>query len=120
MIKRSIASILIILIFINSIGCMSYEQIRTDDKNEIEKANMIRLTTVNNKKYFLKNITATDSTISGNQWVQNKIMKRRIEFSFDQISKIEAEEFHISTTGFGIVIGIIVAYLGIGLATLKI
>ena len=105
MIKKSISGILIILILINSTGCASYKQIETDDKNEIEKSREIRLTTVDNKEYQLVNVMVEDSTISGNQWIQNKITERRIKFSFDQIAKIEVEEFHLSTGG-AIVLGI--------------
>ena len=61
MIKKCIASILIILIFINSIGC-SYNAVRKDDINSIEEAGKIKLTTVDNKEYILKNVTVTDST----------------------------------------------------------
>ena len=92
MIKKSIAYILIFLIFINSIGCTSYKQIRMDDKEKIEKAREIRLTTVTNKEYILRNFIMTDSTISFNQWVQNKYSWRRIEIPTDQILYIEVEE----------------------------
>jgi len=34
MIKKSMASILIILIFIHSVGCYSYKQIKKDDLKE--------------------------------------------------------------------------------------
>ena len=108
MIKKTIASILILIIFINSIGCMvSYKQIGINKYDEIEEAREIRLTTVDNKEYILRNVRIEGSIISGNQWVQNEISERRIKFSVDQISKIEAEEFHLST-GFWIGFGIIV------------
>jgi len=100
MIKKSIASILIILIFINSIGCVSYIPAGIGDKSEIEEARVIRLTTVDNKEYVLTKVTVTDSVLSGNQWVQNKIMERKIEFPVDQISKIEVEEAHFGATIF--------------------
>ena len=105
MIKKSIASILIILIFINSIGCVSYKPIGIVDKNEIEEAREIRLTTVDNKEYILTNVLVEDSVLSGNQWVQNKIMERRIEFSAAQILYIEVEEFHTGST-IWLIIGI--------------
>jgi hypothetical protein len=89
MIKKCIASNLIILFFINSLRCTSYNQIGIDDKNEIEEAREIRLTTVDNKDYILTNIRVQDSIISGNQWVQNKYMERRSEFETDQIVNLQ-------------------------------
>ena len=112
MIKKSIASILVILIFINSIGCVSYKSAGIDDKNEIEKAGEIKLTTADNKEYILQNVTVTDSTISGNQRVQNYVSERKIEFQVDQISKIEVENVE-GGTGFLLLIGIPVIIYGI-------
>ena len=114
MIKKCIASILIILIFINSIGCVSYKSAGIDDKNEIEEAKEIRLTTVDNKEYHLTNITVTDSTISGNQWLENKTMEGRIEFPTEQILKIEVEYNHMKTA-----VSILV-FVGIGAVILGI
>ena len=91
MIKKCIASILIILIFINSIGCSSYNAVRKDDINLIEEGGKIRLTMVDNKEYILKNVMVEDSIISGNQWVPNIYLEKRSEFSVDQVSKIEVE-----------------------------
>ena len=105
MFKKAIASILIILIFINSIGCVSYKSAGIDDKNEIEKAGEIKLTTVDNKEYILKNVTVTDSTISGNRRVENYVSERKIEFQVDQISKIEFEKVE-GGTGFLLLVGI--------------
>jgi len=104
MIKKSIASILILLIFINSIGCFSYKPIGIDDKNEIERAREIRLTTVDNKEYILQNFTVTDSTISGNQRVENYVSERKIEFQVDQISKIEVEKGSADHTVFVLIL----------------
>jgi hypothetical protein len=98
MIKKCIASIFIILIIINSIGCMSYYKITTDDKNRIEKADKIRLTTVDKKVYQLRNVKIEGSKIFGNQWVENKnlkFMKIRREFSAEQILYIEIEQVDI-------------------------
>jgi hypothetical protein len=104
MIKKSIASILIILIFINSIGCTSYNAVKKDDINSIEEAGKIKLTTVDNKEYILKNVTVTDSTISGNQLVQNYVSERKIEFQVDQIAKIEVEEYNDAKTALLIIL----------------
>ena len=93
MIKKSIASILIILISINSIGCMSYHKIRIDDQNKIEEADEVRLTTVNNKKYQLRNVKIEGSKIFGDQWVNNEKIMR--EFSAKQILYIEVEKVDI-------------------------
>ena len=78
MIKRSIVIILVILIFINSMGCMSYHAIRIEDKNEIEKAKEIKLTTLDDKEYHLRNVKIEGSRISGDQLVENKIMERSL------------------------------------------
>jgi hypothetical protein len=91
-IKKSIASILIVLIFINSVGCMSYNQLGINDKNKIEEAEEIILTTVDNKKYILTNVVVQDSVLSGDQWVENNMRKISREFSAEQILSIEAEE----------------------------
>ena len=101
------ASILILLIFINSIGCASYIPAGINDKNEIEEAREIRLTTVDNKEYHLVNVMVEGSVISGNQWLENKIMERRIKFPVDQIAKIEVEKLK-GGTGFGLLVGIVV------------
>ena len=117
MIKKSIASILIVLIFINSIGCTSYRDIKKEDKNEIEKAMVVKVTTVDDKEYILTNVTVIDSVISGNRCLENKIMERRIEFPVDQIAKIEVEKKVKGS--IGLLVGIAVIGIGVYLLISK-
>ena len=93
MIKKSIASILIILIFINGIGCMSYHAIKIDDQNKIEEADEVKLTTVNKIEYHLRNVKIEGSKIFGDQWVNNEKIMR--EFSAKQILYIEVMQVNI-------------------------
>ena len=98
MIKKSIASILIILIFINGIGCMSYHAIKIDDQNKIEEADEVKLTTVNKIEYHLRNVKIEGSKIFGNEWVETnskRLMKIRREFSAKQILYIEVMQVNI-------------------------
>jgi len=71
---------------------MSYNQLGINDKNEIEEAEEIILTTVDNKKYTLTNVIVQDSVLSGDQWVENKMRKISRDFPVEDILYIEVEE----------------------------
>jgi len=112
MIIRSIASILIMLIFINSLGCaFTYHPIQLEDKNTIEKAKRIKLTTVDNREYILREVKVHDDRISGYIWMGDDYSKTRGEFSKVKIAQIEVEEIKTGSTVL-IIVGVSVLIAG--------
>ena len=65
MIKKSIASILIILILINSIGCYSYNQIKKEDTEKLKEDNEVKITTIDEKVYILHDVQIIGSILKG-------------------------------------------------------
>jgi hypothetical protein len=115
MIKKGIASILIILILINSIGCYSYQQIK---KEEIEKDNKVKITTLDNKDYYLHNVEIQGSVLKGFKYIKSHYGQRKAEevvIHLEEIKTLEVLQYDKTlTTIMGGSI-IIVLLAGIGL-----
>ncbi len=127
MIKKSIASILIILILINGMGCYFYNQIKKEDTKRIEESDKVKITTLDEKVYVLTDVTIEGSEVKGvvgpthsfSVWPSD-IQGKEIVISFKGIKKIEVQEYNkgssIAAIGLGIVIGgLLVFYVIVGL-----
>ena len=100
MIKKSIASVLIILILINSIGCYSYSQIKKEDTEKLWADDEVKITTIDEKVYILTDVEIQGSILRGyghkDEYVFGFIRKRGVEevvIPTDQIKKIEVNKF---------------------------
>jgi len=113
MIKKCIAGVLITLIFNHSMGCaFAYHPKQLDDKKTIEDARRIKLTTVENKEYILRDVIVRDDKITGYVWLSDDYSKTRGEFLKTNIAKIEVEEIKTGSTvliigGISVLIGVI-------------
>ena len=122
MIRKGIASILIILILINSIGCYSYNQIKKENTGEFEKDDEVKITTLDEKVYYLHDVEIQGSILKGYGYkyiywgYRNK--REEVVIPTDQIKKIEVDKFNPAITALTVVliIGIPIAALAIALA----
>ena len=109
MIKKGIASILIILILINIVGCYSYNSIITYDTVRIEKGEKFRVTTSDGTVYYLTDVEVTKSIIKGKEKVIKDHIRypdRIVEIRFEDIKSIEVEEIDV-VTPILIVLGVV-------------
>ena len=65
MFKKTIASILTVLILINSIGCYTYSQIKKEDTIKLESNDKVKITTLDGKEYYLTNVEIEESILRG-------------------------------------------------------
>ncbi len=105
MLKKSISGILVLLIFINSIGCYSYKkinmyEINMYDTERIEKGEKFRITTLEGTVYYLTNVEVQESIVRG----KGKVIKQHlvylggaVEIRFEDIKSIEVEEIDVKT-----------------------
>ena len=113
MIKKSIASILIILISINSIGCYSHNQIRKWDSEKLKEADEVKITTNDEKIYILTDVTIEGLEVKGlvvpthSEWLRD-IQGKEIVISIKEIKKIEVETFDTGSTKVVIVVSVLV------------
>jgi len=122
MIKKSIASILIFLILINSIGCYSYNQIMKEDTKKIEENDKVRITTLDEKVFVLTDVTIEGSEVTGfvvpTQWKLGRdIHVEVIVISFKEIKNIEIKEHNTGLTVLTVVLvlGVTIAVLAIAM-----
>ena len=122
MMKKSIASVLVLLILINSIGCYSYSQIKKEDAEKIEEGDEVKITTIYEKVYYLHDVEIQGSILKGYgykyiSWgYQNK--REEIVIPTQQIKKIEVDKFNPAITVLTVVliIGIPIAAFAIAMA----
>jgi len=113
MIKKSIASILIILILINSIGCYSYNQIKKEDTEKLWADDEVKITTIDEKVYILTDVTIEESEVKGlvvpthSEWLRD-IQGKEIVISIKEIKKIEVEKFETGSIKIVIVVSVLV------------
>ena len=106
-----IASILIILILINSIGCYSYNHIKKEDSEKIEEDDEVKITTIDEKVYILTDVTIRESEVKGfvdsvhSEWWRD-IKGKEIVLSLNEIKKFEVEEIDV-VTPILIVLGVV-------------
>ncbi len=111
MIKKSIASILIILILINSIGCYSYSQINKEDAEKIEIADEVKITTLNEKVYILSDVTIDGLEVRGvvvlshSEWLR-EIQDGEIVISVKEIKKIEVDKYNPVLSSLALLLGV--------------
>jgi hypothetical protein len=101
MIKKHIASILIILILINSIGCYSYNQIKIGNTKEFEKDDNVKITTLKEKVYNLHHVQIEGSELKGLSFNQ---FEGDVVIPTNQIKKIEVHEFSFALTSVGVIL----------------
>jgi hypothetical protein len=100
MIKKSIASILIILILINIVGCYPYSSITMYDTERIEKGEKFRVTTSDGTVYYLTDVEVQESIVRGKEKVIKDHIRypdRIVEIRFEDIKSIEVEEIDVVT-----------------------
>ena len=100
MIKKSIASILIILVLINIVGCYPYNSITTYDTERIEKGEKFRVTTSDGTVYYLTDVEVQESIVRGKEKVIKDHIRypdRIVEIRFEDIKSIEVEEIDVVT-----------------------
>ena len=105
MIKKSIASILIVLILINSIGCYSYSQINMEDTEKIVEGNKVKITTIEEKVYILTDVMIDSSHIRGMASLsQSELLageqKKEIAIPFEEIKEIEIRAYDSTLTRY--------------------
>ena len=88
MIRNHVTPIIVSLLFMNYSGCFPYQEVRTEDKAEIEKGGKVKITTTNDEVYFLTNVSVTDSLIKGIEKLNEYQNKEKIL----PISKIKTNE----------------------------
>lgn len=125
MIKKSIASILIILILINIVGCYPYNSITTYDTERIEKGEKFRVTTSDGTVYYLTDVEVQKSIVRGKEKVIKDHIRypdRIVEIRFEDIKSIEVEEIDV-VTPILIVLGVsgivVITFIVIMLATFE-
>ena len=97
MIKKSIASILIALIFVNSMGCFPSHQVKPEEKDAIEKRGNVKITTTDDQIYYLTDVVVQDSILVGTEKVDEyQNIKRKLSVS--EIKTIEVKEFNLALT----------------------
>jgi len=101
MIKKRILNILIISIFISSIGCYSYNLIKLGNTKEFEKDDKVKITTLKEKVYNLHNVQIEESKLKGLSFNQ---FKGDVIIPTDQIKKIEVHEFSLALTSLGVIL----------------
>ena len=97
MIKKSIACILSNLILLNSIGCFTYHEARSDERDFIEKGGLVRVTAIEDKVYYLTDVVIQDSILVGKEKV-NEYQTRDINLSISDIKTIEVQKFNFALT----------------------
>ncbi len=91
MIKKSIASILIILILINSIGCYSFQDVKVEDAETNKKHTSAKLTTLDDKVYYLIDVEVQETKINGVD--SENTQKGIIQFRKEDIKHFEVNSF---------------------------
>ena len=124
MINKSIAWILIVLILINSIGCFPLTQVKPDNLDDIKKEEVVRITTQDDKVYYLIYVEFQNSKIFGYGYVnEDKSRAREVIILAEEIKKIEVREFDgfLSAVVIVIVGGIVVGFAALiyGLQQIK-
>ena len=128
MIKKSIASILIILILINSIGCYSYSQINKESAVIFKEDDTVKIMTIDEKVYELIDVKIDGSEVKGvvvsthSEWLRDN-QSKEVTILFEDIKKIEVPQFNVGLT-LGLIIpcaGIVgfVIFYAIGMSNLK-
>ena len=110
MIKKSIVSILIILILINSIGCYSYNQINKEDTEKNKKYDKVKITILDNKVYYLRDVEIQGSVLKGFKRYKPSYGQMKVEevvISIKEIKKIEVETFDTGSTTVVIVVSLL-------------
>jgi len=105
LIKKSIIIVLIVLIFLNSVGCYTYSQIEKDE---------IRITTFDNSVYYLIEVEIDRSVLMGYKYekVYQRDRERRenvrvgdqISIPFHQIKEIKIDEFNPYLTALTVIL----------------
>ena len=122
MIRKTIASTLIILILINIISCASYKEIQKNNTQEIKATDEIKITTFDGNVYYITDIEVQESVIRG----KGRIVKNHtvylgniVEVCFEDIKKLEVKEIDLATPIY-IVLGVSGTILIVGIVALSI
>ena len=110
MIKKSIASILVLLIIINSIGCYSKAYLPKKELDKLSEGDNIIVTTKDRKAYDIRVVRIIGSDIHG---IEYRPGRPQIVIKSEEISTIETKKLDAGKTIiFGIVcIGVIAGTL---------
>ncbi len=117
MIKKSIVSIIIVLILNIQSGCFSYQEIKLEDEETVKLAGKVKITTLDNKEYFLFDVEIQGSTVKGKEKTHTN-QTREIILSAEEIKKIEDEEFQLGLTIL-VIVAIPVLIFAIGLSQME-
>ena len=131
MIKKSIASILILLIFINSIGCHTYNQIKKEDTEKLDRNDKVKITTLDGKEYILTDVEIQGPILKGRVYkstyeqitqgsrkdkdTEEANLEERI-IPIEEIKKIEVDKYNPHTSALTVIgvmcfIGVVIAAL---------
>ena len=109
MIKKSISSILILLVLVNSVGCYSYSQINKEDILEFDEKDEVKITTLDEKIYHLVGVQIQGNIMRGIDKRIDIYPRKVVEIPLEKIAKMEVEKSHVL-----LVLGIvIVAFIGL-------
>ncbi len=114
MIRKSIASILIIIILINVVGCSSYQQVllETDadqeivlmpDEETLRKSEKVIITTLDDKTHELTNVKIQGLIFKGAEWISASKFQE-VVISAEEIKKIEVMGYDGGLTFLAIII----------------
>jgi len=93
MINSYLRVFLSILILINSIGCMSYSQIKKEEIREIDSEDQVKITTVEERIHLLNAVEIKEDTLRG--FDKSVYPNKVIEIPIDKISKVEIEKSNV-------------------------
>ena len=106
MIKKSIASILIILMLLNSVACYSLRDVNVEDTDTIKKYESAKLTTLDDKVYYLIDVEVQETKING---VDSKNTQKGII----QFRKEDIKHFEVNSIDLGFTLLTIVGVVGV-------
>jgi hypothetical protein len=114
MIKKSIASVLILLILINSVGCYSYSQIKKGDIFEFDEKDEVKITTLDEKIYHLIGVQIQGNIMRGIDKRIDIYPRKVVEIPLEKIAKMEVEKSHVLLILGIVIVAWIVLYLNFG------
>lgn len=103
MINKIVVLVLIPLIFVQSMGCYSYQTTKLQDIEQTEKIEKAKITTIDGQSYDLEQITIKEDRVSGlisisvGERFRGK-QKEEIEIPFSEIKKFEIRKANTETS----------------------
>ena len=109
MLKKIIASLLIPLILIQTVGCFPYKKVDIENKDAIEKGGHFKITLMNNTVYYFTDIVIEDSILIGTENI-GRSQNRKVRLPADDIYTVETQNFNPGLTVLAVlpILGIVI------------